>query len=68
METKVVNQLHLIFEGEEIKTFLDVARKVSLQRPQIGLFKAKTSFVTSEIELMSQISERFPLPKNEKHE
>ena len=59
METKVVNQLHLIFEGEEIKTFLDVAKKVSLQRPQIGLFKAKTSFVTSEIELMSQISERF---------
>lgn len=59
METKVINQLHLIFEGEEIKTFLDVARKVSLQRPQIGLFKAKTSFVTSEIELMSQISERF---------
>lgn len=64
METKVVNQLHLIFEDEEIKTFLDVAKKVSLQRPQIGLFKSKSDFVTSEIQLMSQISERF-LPKEE---
>lgn len=64
METKVVNQLHLIFEGEEIKTFLDTVKKVSLQRPRMGLFKSKSDFVTSEIELMRQISERF-LPKEE---
>lgn len=64
METKVVNQLHLIFEGEEIKTFLDTVKKVSLQRPKAGLFKSKSDFVTSEIELMRQISERF-LPKEE---
>lgn len=64
MESKIVNQLHLVFEGEEIKTFLDITKKISLKKPAIGLIKSNLDFTRSEIELMGQISERFKLNEN----
>lgn len=68
MESKIVNQLHLVFEGEEIKTFLDITKKISSKRPAIGLIKSNLDFTRSEIELMGQISERFMLNENHSKE